>query len=52
MVIACGLEIATDQEEIYIVLLLGFQGLNVTVDCVKLAVAAAFNGNLAWTRSA
>jgi len=46
MVIACGLEITTDQEEIYFVLLLGFQPLNVAVDCVKLAVAAALYGDL------
>ena len=46
MVIACGLEIATDQEEIYFVLLLGFQPLNVAVDCVKLAMAATFYGDL------
>jgi len=52
MVIACGLEIATDQEEIYFDLLLGLQTLNVTVDGVKLPVAAAFHGNLAWNRSA
>jgi hypothetical protein len=46
MVIACGLKITTDQEEIYFVLLLGFQALNVAVDCVKLAVAATFYGDL------
>jgi hypothetical protein len=51
MVIACGLEIATDQEEIYFELLLGLQSLNVTVDRVKLPMAAAFHGNLAWNRS-
>ena len=51
MNIASGLEVATDQEEIYFVLLLGFQPLNVTVDCVKLPVAAAFHGNLACNRS-
>jgi hypothetical protein len=50
MFIACGLEIATDQEEIYFELLLGLQSLNVTVDRVKLPVAAAFHGNLAWNR--
>ena len=47
MFIACGLEIATDQEEIYFELVLGLQTLNVAVDRVKLAVAAAFDGNLA-----
>jgi hypothetical protein len=47
MVIARGLEIATDQEEIYFELLLGLQPLDVTVDRVKLAVAASFYGNLA-----
>jgi hypothetical protein len=52
MVIACGLEIATDQEEIYFELLLGLQTLNMTVDRVELAMAAAFHGNLAWNRSA
>ena len=52
MVIACGLEIATNQEEIYFELLLGLQRLNVTVDRVKLPMAAAFHGNLAWNRSA
>jgi hypothetical protein len=51
MAIACGLEVATDQEEIYFVLLLGFQPLNVTVDCVKLPVAAALYGNLDCNRS-
>lgn len=50
MFIACGLEIATDQEEIYFELLLGLQSLNVTVDRVKLPVAAAFHGNLGWNR--
>jgi hypothetical protein len=47
MVIACGLEIATNQEEIYFELLLGLQSLNVIVDRVKLPMAAAFHGNLA-----
>lgn len=51
MFIACGLEIATDKEEIYFELVLQLEGLNVTVDRVKLAVAAAFDGNLAWNRS-
>jgi hypothetical protein len=51
MVVACGLEIATDQEEIYFELLLGLQTLNVSVDRVELPVAAAFHGNLAWNRS-
>jgi len=51
MVIACGLEIATDQEDIYFELLLGLQALDVTVDRVKLPVAATFYGNLAWSRS-
>ena len=46
MVIACGLEIATDQEEIYFELLLGLQTLNMAVNRVKLAMAAAFHGNL------
>lgn len=52
MVIACGLEIATDQEEIYFELLLGLQTMDVSVDRVKLPVAAAFHGNLARNRSA
>jgi hypothetical protein len=47
IVIACGLEIATDKEEIYFELFLRFEALNVTVYRVKLAVAAAFHGNLA-----
>ena len=47
IVIACGLEIATDQEEIYFAL----EPLNVSVDRVKLAVAATFHGNLGWNRS-
>jgi hypothetical protein len=51
MVIACGLEIATDEEEIYFELLLGLETLNVTVDRVKLPMAAAFHGNLAWNQS-
>lgn len=51
MVVACGLEIATDQEEIYFELLLGLQTLNVSVYRVELPVAAAFYGNLAWKRS-
>jgi hypothetical protein len=50
IVIACSLEIATDQEEIYFEPLLGLQPLNVSVDRVKLAMAAAFYGNLAWNR--
>jgi hypothetical protein len=51
IVIACGLEIATDKEEIHFELVLGLESLNVTVDRVKLPVAAAFHGNLAWNRS-
>ena len=46
MVIAGCLEIATDQEEIYFEPLLGLQPLNVTIDRVKLSVAATFYGNL------
>ena len=34
MVVACGLEIATDKEEIYFELVLRLQPLNVTVDRV------------------
>jgi hypothetical protein len=47
MFIACGLEIATDKEEIYFELLLRLEPLDMTVDRVKLPVAAAFHGNLA-----
>lgn len=44
--ISDSLEVATDQEQIYFVLLLCFQILNVTVNCVKLPMTAAFYGNL------
>ena len=50
MVIANGLKIATYQEQIYFVLFLGLQPLNMTVNCVKLAMTAAFNGNLKRSR--
>jgi hypothetical protein len=50
MVIADGLKISTYQEQIYFVLLLGFQLLNVAVNRVKLAMTAAFNGNLERSR--
>jgi hypothetical protein len=49
--IACGLEITTDKEEIYFVLFSRLEALNVTVDRVKLPMAAAFHGNLGWNRS-
>jgi hypothetical protein len=50
MVIAYGLKIATYQEQIYFVPFLGLQPLNVTVNRVKLAMTAAFNGNLRRSR--
>jgi len=48
MVVACGLEIATDQEEIYLELVFGLEALDVSVNRVKLAVTAALDSNLAW----
>jgi hypothetical protein len=50
MFIADSLKIATNQEQIYFVLLLGLQLLNVTVNRIKLAMTAAFNGNLKCNR--
>ena len=50
MVIADGFKIATYQEQIYFVLFLGLQLLNVAVNRVKLAMTAAFNGNLKCNR--
>jgi len=52
MAIANGLEIAAYEEQIYFVFLLGLQPLNVAVNCVKLAMTAAFDGNLRRHRSA
>ena len=48
--IANSFKIPTYQEQIYFVLFLGLQLLNVAVDCVKFAMTAAFNGNLKWNR--
>jgi len=50
MFIADSFKIATNQEQIYFVLFLGLQFLNVTVNRVKLAMTAAFNGNLKHNR--
>lgn len=48
-VVSDSLEIATNQEQVYLVFLLCFEILNVTVYCVKLPMTAAFYGNLDGT---
>lgn len=48
--IANSFKIATYQEQIYFVLFLGLQLLNVAVNCIKFAMTAAFNGNLQCKR--
>jgi len=48
--IADSFKIATYQEQIYFVLFLCLQLLNVAVNCVKFAMTAAFNGNLKYYR--
>ena len=40
------LEIAANQKQVYLVFLLCFEILNVTVYCVKLPMTATFYGNL------
>ena len=44
-----SLEIATNQKQVYLVFILCFEILNVTVYCVKLPMTAAFYSNLDGT---
>ena len=45
-IVSEGLEIAANQEQVYLVFLLCFEILNVTIYCIKLPMTAAFYGNL------
>jgi hypothetical protein len=45
-IVSGGLEITANQEQVYLVFLLCFEILDVTVYRVKLPMTAAFHGNL------